>query len=214
MCQKNNLYFLCVLFFGVIILSAQDDEFQSWNNLEINYNIGKNIELAAEGGLRSGLSPNALVKIFSDFSIKKKHSSIISYSLGFRYASDRKKNDFESKNRFYTDFYLKQDLWMNFSVVCRNRFQTQHAFDYYVSKIRQKIKFNYKLKALSMNTYIALELFYVLEDGFEKTRYLVGLKKSLLSRLDLGVSYMIQKELNSDSSALLSAFRTKISYQF
>ena len=102
---------------------------------------------------------------------------------------------------------------MNFSAVYRGRFQTQHAFDYYVSKIRQKIKFNYDLKAFKMNTYISVELFYVLEDRFEKTRYLVGFKKSLFNRLDLGVSYMIQKELNRDSS-LLSAFRTKISYNF
>ena len=79
MYQKNNLHFLCILFFFTIILSAQDDEFQSWNNLEINYNIDKDIELAAEGGLRSAVSPNKIVKIFSDLSIKKKHNSIISY---------------------------------------------------------------------------------------------------------------------------------------
>ena len=213
MCQKNNRHFLCVFFFWVIILNAQDDEFQSWNNLGINFNIDKNIVLAAEGGLRLDLSPNEVAKMFSDFSIKKKYNSTISYLLGFRYASDRKKNEFESKNRFYADFYLKQKLWMNFSVVYRGRFQTQQAFDYYVSKIRQKIKLNYGLKPFKMNTYISVELFYVLDDRFEKIRYVVGLKKSLLNRFDLGVGYMIQKELNRDSS-LLSAFRTKISYDF
>ena len=210
--QKNNRHFLCVFFFWVIILNAQDDEFQSWNNLEVNFNIDKNIVLAAEGGVRLDLSPNEIAKMFSDFSITKKYNSTIRYLLGFRYSSDRKKNEFESKNRLYADFYLRQKLWMNFSVVYRGRFQTQHAFDYYVSKIRQKIKLNYDLKPFKMNTYISVELFYVLDDRFEKIRYVVGLKKSLLNRFDLGVGYMIQKELNRDSS--LSAFRTKISYDF
>ena len=212
--KKNNAHFLFILFFNTTILCAQDNESQSWNNLEITYDIYENIELSAEGGMRSNLSPNELFKIFSDFSIKKKYNSIISYSAGFRYASNRKKNGFEAQNRFYVDFYLKQGLWSNFNIVYRNRFQTQHAFDYYVSKIRQKIKLNYDLKAWSLDTYVALELFYVLEGEFEKTRYVVGLKKSLLNRLDLGLSYMIQKEMDSDSSELLYAFRTKLSYQF
>ena len=213
MFQKNNFHYLCILFFSTIMLYAQDDELQNWSNLEISCNIYKNIELSIEGGLRSDISSNEIFKTFSDFSIKKKHNSIVSYSAGFRYASDRKKNGFEPRNRFYADFYLKKDLVLNFNIVYRSRFQTQHDFDYYVSKIRQKIKFNYDLKSLNMNTYIALELFYVLDDKFEKTRYLIGLKKSLWNRVDLSVGYMIQKEFNSDSSGLLRAFRTKLSYQ-
>ena len=40
----------------------------------------------------------------------------------------------------------KANVWMNFSVVYRGNFRL-NMFDYYVSKIRQKIKFNYDLKA-------------------------------------------------------------------
>ena len=214
MYQKNNFHYLCILFFSTIILYAQDDEFQNWSNLEISCDIYEKIELSIEGGLRSDISSNQIVKSFSDFSIKKKHNSTVSYSAGFRYASDLKKNGFEPKNRFYADFYLKKNLWLNCSVLYRSRFQSQHAFDYYVNKIRQKIKFNYNLKSLNLNAYIALEVFYVLEDRFEKTRYLIGFKKSLWNRIDLGVGCMVQKELNIDSSGLLYAFRTKISYEF
>ena len=168
MCQKNNSHYLSILLFSAIVLYAQDDELQNWSNLEVSYGVYKNIELSVEGGLRSDISSNEIVKSFSDFSIKKKHNAIISYLAGFRHASDRKKKGFEPRNRFYTDFYLKQNIWMNFSVIYRARFQTQHAFDYYVSKIRQKIKFNYNLKAFKMSTYISAELFYILEDRFEK----------------------------------------------
>tara|TARA_B100001113_G_C20929752_1_gene543847 strand:- start:102 stop:743 length:642 start_codon:yes stop_codon:yes gene_type:complete len=212
MCQKNNFHYLCILFFSTIILCAQD-ELQNWSNLEISCDIYKKVELSIEGGLRSDVSSGEIVKRFSDVSIKKKHNSIVSYSAGFRYASDRKKNGSEHKNRFYADFYLKKNLWLNFNISYRHRFQAQHAFNYYVNKSRQKIKFNYNLKSFNLNAYIALEMFYILEDRFEKTRYLIGFKKSLWNRIDLSVGYMIQKELNGDSSDLLRAFRTKLSYQ-
>ena len=122
------------------------------------------------------------------------------------------KNGFEPKNRFYADFYFKKNFWLNFKIIYRSRFQTQHAFDYYVNKFRQKIKLNFDVKSLNINTYISLELFYILDDKFEKTRYLIGFKKSLWDRIDLSVGYMIQKELNSDSSDLFRALRTKLSY--
>ena len=72
MFQKNNSHYLCILFFSTIMLCAQDDELQNWSNLEISCNIYKNIELSIEGGLRSDISSNEIVKSFSDFSIKKK----------------------------------------------------------------------------------------------------------------------------------------------
>jgi len=214
MSQKIDFHYFYMFCFVPVILCAQNDEYQNWSNLGIGYNFSKKTELSIEGGLRSDVVSYEHVQYFSDFSIKRKHNSVVSYLAGFRYASDRKKNGFESKNRFYADFSIKKDLGLNFNVVCRNRFQAQHVLDYYVSKIRQKIKLNYDLKSISLDLYVSLELFYVLDGEFEKTRYVAGLKKSFWDTVDLGVGYMIQKELNTESSDLLYAFRTKILYEF
>tara|TARA_B100001250_G_scaffold406853_1_gene426601 strand:- start:432 stop:1112 length:681 start_codon:yes stop_codon:yes gene_type:complete len=216
----NILLFL--LFFSKSFLFSQNKEstkdLQTWHNLELKYKVLKKIDLAVEGGVRLIDNSKTVSKYFTDFSVTKKHNNLFSYSLGYRYLLN-KNNDFlfEKKNRFYGDVRFKKKLYDRFLVNLRTRLQSQIDTDFdgeqnIKNKLRKKIKLNYYFKQIDLDVFSALEVFYFFHSGFEKTRYMIGVQKSLAKKLDLGLNLMYQDEL-LDPLESFFAFRTTVSYR-
>jgi len=211
----HKTYYWLPVFILPFFLFSQENNHQVWNNLEFRYNAFQKTSFSFDGGIRTDIISSESLKYFSDFSFKKKCTSVFSYSMGYRYALDRRKDSFEAKHRFYSDFFFKKEVAQNFKIINRSRFQIQkNAFDFFVNKIRQKIKFNYTVGALNLDAYVSLELFCVLEEVLEKSRYVVGVETPIVRNLELNVSYMAQQDYDVDVSDLLFAFRTKLKYRF
>tara|TARA_Y100000994_G_C15640027_1_gene420881 strand:- start:36 stop:665 length:630 start_codon:yes stop_codon:yes gene_type:complete len=193
-------------------------DFQTWHNLELKHKVLKKIDLSFEGGVRLMDNSRTVYKYFTDLSVIRKHNDLFSYSLGYRYLLNRNNNSlFDKYKRFYGDFSFKKILYNRLSINLRTRFQSQidpvFGFKRNVkNKLREKIKFNYPFKEIDLNVFSSIEVFYFFDNGFEKIRYIIGVKKSLIKKLDLGLNFMYQHELNDPLKSVF-AFRTTISYR-
>ena len=212
----KNLLIIFILF--PVFLFSQKNDFQTWNSVELKYDKIKNIDFIFEGELRLMNNARDISKYFSDFSIKRVHNNLFSYSFGYRHIF-QKNNDliFEKKNRFYADIAFKKPISKRFEFSFRTRVQSQIDAEFGFSenvknKIREKIKCTYDFKNTDLDVFLGLELFYLVEGDFEKIRCMAGLEKSLLEKMDLSLDGMFQKDLKTSSPELLFIFRTTLSY--
>ena len=216
---KINLFF--TFFFTFFVLAQEETlskDFQSWNNIELKYRVVKNLELILEGGFRLTDDLMTFSKYFSDFTIKRKHNNMLSYSLGYRYLLN-KNNDliFDKKHRLYADIRFKKLVYDRLIVSFRTRLQKQidsefGGSDNMKNKLREKLKFSYGFDNVNLDIFFGAETFYHLFDEFEKIRYIVGVDKSLDKKIDLCIDYIYQKELG-DPLESFSVIRTTLSYK-
>ena len=216
-----------VIFFYLFIscVYAQDKDLQSWHNLEFGYNPVSDLSLAVNNGIRFVDDVSDVSRYFFDINIKRKHSNLLSYSVGYRYLLDFNTSDnvdnIRRKKRWYLDTYLKPLFFKKIKFLSRTRFQSQTSeADNYVlkrNKFRQKCKFLYDFKKFNLDVFLSFEAFYYLtpnsiKGDFEKLRYQIGCRKRVSKRTRLSLSYMIQKDLlNSD---LFFVVRSKLSHDF
>ena len=212
MIKTSRIYYLFSIFLIPFFLFSQEKEYQAWNNLELEYKFISDVKLLLKGGVRSDFVSAQTIKYFSDFAIQKKHNKSFSYAIGYRYAltSDR-----DVQNRLYSDFYYKYKLQGNFRIISRSRFQIQkNSLDLFINKIRQKIKLNFNMKELNIDVFGSIEGFYIVQEKFEKIRCVIGLKCLVVKSTNLGVSFMMQQDVNIDSKNVLLAVRAKMSHSF
>jgi hypothetical protein len=213
---QNSFFFLTIFSFS---LFSQDKDFQSWNNIEFTYDIANNVRLSMDNGFRLTEGASVVSKYFFDFSVKRKHNKMVSYSIGYRHLSFREIDPLgiEEKNRFYADGYFKKNISNRFKYGLRTRFQTQIDNNSAVSqeiinKLRQKFKLTYDIKKSDVDVIFSIESFYIIGDVFEKLRYQIGCVKHITQKTNLNISYMIQQEL--DNSNLFFIIRAKLSHEF
>ena len=227
----------CILLIPFLTYS-QDEEFQNWYNLELDYDLTKKITLSLEGSGRQshdfyffiGENPQNTNKIFLDFNIKRKHNIFFGYSFGYRnillnsiYDESNSLvynvvNNFSRKHRLYLDTYFNKKITKKFKIYLRTRYQKQLSCEFLdnhetieiVDKLREKIKLEYSFKN-TLDFFTSLELFYLLENDIEKIRYATGFKKKF-GKISINFNYMIQHELNDQPSYIIMALRTKLSY--
>ncbi len=208
----NRVYCCLWLFLISFFLFSQNKEFHFWNSLELEYKTVNDVKLLLEIGERSesGLFQN--VKYFSDFSIYKKHNKLLGYALGYRYVININNT---VNNRLYSDVYYKYKLYDNIRFISRSRVQIQkNSLDFFTNKIRQKIKLNFNIQKTNTSLFTSVEFFYVLQEKFEKIRYVIGLKQSIVKNTDLALGYMMEKGVGEDTDNTLFALRVKLLYGF
>ena len=218
---KIKIFFFLLFISSFLIFSQNlesSKDFQTWNNLELKYKFLKNLDFDFKGGVRLKDGSRNVSKYFTELSISRKHNNLFSYSLGYRYLFN-KNNDslFDKYKRFNGDICFKKVLYRRLSINLRTRFQTQidpvYGFKENVkSKLRERIKFNYYFKEIDLDVFSSMEFFYFFDNGFEKIRYIVGVKKSLIKKIDIGFNFMYQDELNDPYKSIF-AFRNTISYR-
>ena len=84
-----------VIFFYLFIscVYAQDKDLQSWHNLEFGYNPVSDLSLTVNNGIRFVDDVSDVSRCFFDINIKRKHSNLLSYSVGYRYLFDFNTSD-------------------------------------------------------------------------------------------------------------------------
>lgn len=208
------------IYFIPLFLFPQDNDHQTWTNLELKYRYAERVDFIFDGGLRFTDNSTLLSKYFFDFSMKRKCSNIFSFALGVRPVF-KKNNDlfFERSTRFYGDARFKRSInkQMDFSV--RTRIQTQIEEEFGFSenvknKIREKVKLVYNLKDFDLDVFLSLELFYLFGESFEKVRYNMGLEKALIHNLNVNINYLVQNEFNTNPRELVFVLRSNIRYNF
>ena len=200
-------------------LFSQENDFQTWNSIELVYKKLKKTQILFESGVRFDDNSTTVSKCFIDLSVKKKYDELFSYYFGYRSISD-KNNDlvFEKKKRFYIDTYFKKSISKRVKFNLRTRIQSQinSGFSFSQSrqnKLRNKVKFVYDFDKINLDLFLALETFYFIGSGFEKIRYVSGFEKPISKKIDLNISFMVQQNIENIVDELWFVFRGKLCYQ-
>jgi len=208
-----------ILFFLLfpVFLFAENDDFQTWNSLELKTKLLKKTDFIFEGGLRLSDNSTKISTCFTDLSVKRRYNDIFSYSAGYRYILKSNDQIFSRKNRYYLDLNIKHNFSQKIGYSLRTRLQSQTEGNFTFSqnstnKIRGKIKFTYDINSLDCELFLSSELFYVINGELEKLRYSSGVEKAINKNVNLSISGVFQQAINPNEDNIF-VFRCKFRYK-
>ena len=206
---RNSILFL---FFLPSFLLSQEQDFMSWNNIELNYKVSKKTSLSLNNRIIFRESSSLFSKYFIDFKVKRKYNKHISYALGVRHSTIRDVYfDFDDKSYTYSDVSFKYTINKAVKATLRNRFKVN--IDELESIFRQRIKLEYNLTSLPVLVINYFEYFYSREKKIQKIRYGFGIDKNISDKLKINVNYIIQRELNYKNNLHAFILSTKLTYK-
>lgn len=206
---RNSILFL---FFFPSFLLSQEQDFMSWNNIELNYKVSKKTSLSLNNRIIFRENSSLFSKYFIDFKVKRKYNKHISYALGVRHSTIRDVYfDFDDKSYTYSDVSFKYTINKAVKATLRNRFKVN--IDELESIFRQRIKLEYNLASLPVLVINYFEYFYSREKKIQKIRYGFGIDKNISDKLKINVNYIIQRELNYKNNLHAFILSTKLTYK-
>lgn len=206
---RNSILFL---FFLPSFLLSQEQDFMSWNNIELNYKVSKKTSLSLNNRIIFRENSSLFSKYFVDFKVKRKYNKYISYALGVRHSTIRDVYfDFDDKSYTYSDLSFKYTINKAVKATLRNRFKVN--LDELESVFRQRIKLEYNLASLPVLVVNYFEYFYSREKKIQKIRYGFGIDKNISDKLKINVNYIIQRELNYKNNLHAFILSTKLTYK-
>ena len=206
---RNSILFI---FFLPSFLLSQEQDFMSWNNIELNYKVSKKTSLSLNNRIIFRENSSLFSKYFIDFKVKRKYNKHISYALGVRHSTIRDVYfDFDDKSYTYSDVSFKYTINKAVKATLRNRFKVN--IDELESIFRQRIKLEYNLTSLPVLVINYFEYFYSREKKIQKIRYGFGIDKNISDKLKINVNYIIQRELNYKNNLHAFILSTKLTYK-
>jgi hypothetical protein len=206
---RNSILFI---FFLPSFLLSQEQDFMSWNNIELNYKVSKKTSLSLNNRIIFRENSSLFSKYFVDFKVKIKYNKHISYALGLRHSTIRDVYfDFDDKSYTYSDLSFKYTINKAVKATLRNRFKVN--IDELESVFRQRIKLEYNLTSLPVLVINYFEYFYSREKKIQKIRYGFGVDKNISDKLKINMNYIIQRELNYENNLHAFILSSKLTYK-
>ena len=199
---------LILLFFCPLLIIAQEQDFQLWTKIEVNYDLNKDIRLSFDQGYRARENASLADVTFSNFSMRYDLIKKWSVALSYRYI-----NDFDlsqnvySKHRVCTDvnYRKKKNRWQ-----IRNRLRYQYQEQNFT--LRDKVSLAYNVKKTPLEPFTAFELFFK-DSTFTKWRYTLGASYPISKNLELDANYRLQQYLHSSKAKQLHILGLGIEYK-
>ena len=157
-------------------------------------------------------------KFLTDFSLRRSFINYIDYSIGFRFDRKENKDSFDDRIRYYFDNYIVYEVFKNFDLKSRLRYQNQRLLgasssQNSINKLRYKISLVNNFKK-SINIFFGSEIFYESGEGFEKYRILSGLKKRISKNFSASIVGLFQNDFDSNNEKSIFVLKTKLVYSF
>ena len=207
---QNSIILLLISSLSVF---SQENDFQSWYSFSLKKQVIKKTDLTLKSGLRFRENSSICSKQFFDLKLKRKWNKRVSFSSGYRYATNWDKELQVSNNhRFYADLSYKNKLVKRLDYSVRNRWQTQGDMYGYKMTLRQKVSLAYNIRKTKLTPNIATEYFLNLDDGINKLRSTIAVSHPITKNLDFDLSYRIQQEFYVNNPETLFIFEGKFSY--
>lgn len=219
--MKKNLsfYFFIILPCFIICQSSSlINDIQTWNSVEFQYKKIERTELSLELGLRHDDNLNNFSKFLTDFSLRRSFINYIDYSIGFRFDRKENKDSFDDRIRYYFDNYIVYEVFKNFDLKSRLRYQNQRLLGVSssqnsINKLRHKISLVNNFRK-SINIFLGSEIFYEFGEGFEKYRIFSGLKKRISKNFSASIVGLFQNDFDSNNEKSIFVLKTKLVYSF
>lgn len=199
-----RLYFIFLIsVFTIVVVKAQENDFQIWGDVSAKYKINKKIRLNAALGVRSFENSQLIKKYYADLGFKYKFNKRISTAVKYRFSDYHFYNDV-STHRLSLDAEYSFKKWGRARLGIRERVEYEWLVVNPVSvgddvNLRSKIEMTYDIRKTKIEPYISVEHYLGLNgkrEGLTKLlRFTFGAEIPVNKWSDLAVLYRIQKQV-------------------
>ena len=204
-----------IFFLGTLatLVAQNDDVYENWSSIEVDYGLTKNIDIYAGGQLRIKSVGDTYNKSFYEIGAKIKINDYLSSGFGYRGIDQLDDvgniQGHEKFNRYHA--YIRKSLdYKNFNFRFRVQYQKkiQNKIDNpeYRNFWRLKLDSEYNIKNWKYDPRIGFEIFLRDEinfnENYEKYRVYFGTKFNLKKRKSLSIRYIMQKYLTNQNLTL------------
>ena len=204
-----------IFFLGTLatLVAQNDDVYENWSSIEVDYGLTKNIDIYGGGQIRIKSVGDTYNKSFYEIGAKIKINDYLSSGFGYRGIDELDDvgniQGHEKFNRYHA--YIRKSLdYKNFNFRFRVQYQKkiQNKIDNpeYRNFWRLKLDSEYNIKNWKYDPRIGFEIFLRDEinfnENYEKYRVYFGTKFNLKKRKSLSIRYIMQKYLTNQNLTL------------
>ena len=216
---------LSLLFFLGTLLSVvaqNEDVYENWSSIEVDYGLTKNIDIYGGGQLRIKSVGDSYNKSFYELGAKIKINDHLSSGFGFRGIDELDDvgniQGHEKFNRYHAFLSGAYD-YKKFDFRLRLQFQRKNEVgnsslnnDFF----RTRFEVRYDIKGWKADPRIGIEFFTKddlnFDDNYKKYRFSFGTKLNLKGPNSLTIKYILQEEVRVDSPISHHILRLNYNY--
>lgn len=213
-----SIYTLLLL---ILLVSSQsfaqeNSDLESWNAINLKYELNKKWEIELEGQLRLKEDISEVDKYFGEFATTYNLTKQFALTGAFRYIRENdnvgKKQGYENHIRYHFDASYKHKIH-DFSLKYRFRYQNKNELgvdDFANQHYRFKAGVGYNIKNWKLDPKFSAEIFYhdekEEENGFDKYRLTLGSSYKFKKSGEIDFYYRFQRkmdDLNPESTHII-----------
>tara|TARA_B100001057_G_scaffold283488_1_gene283850 strand:- start:662 stop:1342 length:681 start_codon:yes stop_codon:yes gene_type:complete len=217
---------LLIPFFSFFTLVGQNEEiYENWSSLEIDYPITKNIDIYAGGQLRIKSVGEIYNLSFYEIGLKIKINDFLRSGFGYRgidQLQDVENNHLHKKFNRYHVFLTGTYNFKKYNFRLRLQFQRKNGVGNHDLIIKDFFRTKFELTRdiidWKADPTIGIELFTKedlnFDENFKKYRFSVGTKLNLNELNSLSINYVFQKEVKVDYPFLQHILSLNYNFSF
>jgi len=217
---------LVFIFVSAFQISAQDKDFQNWNEFTLEKKVSKKLSILLGEEFRFVNNATQFDKLNSSVGGDYSFNKYIGIGVFYRYTFSRDIEDGNSqKHRIYTDLKLSYKFH-RITASYRGRYQNQTTTAFHDQEgisneqyLRNRIKIKYNVPKIPATPYVEAEYYYCLNNPYgrfiDRSRYTFGADYSLSKDFSVGLYYRVQIRRESFNKPLNSyILGTTFDYKF
>ena len=218
--KLSLLFFLGTL---VTLVAQNEDVYENWSSIEVDYELIKNVDIYGGGQLRIKSVGDSYNKSFYELGAKVKINDYLSSGFGFRGIDELDDvgniQGHEKFNRYHAFITGAYD-YKKFDFRLRLQFQRKNEVGISNSVnndfFRTRFEVRYDIKGWKADPRIGIELFTKddlnFDENYKKYRFSFGTKLNLKGPNSLTIKYILQEEVRVDSPISHHILRLNYNY--
>ena len=217
---KLSLLFFLLSFFALV--GQNEDVYENWSSIEVDYGLTKNIDIYAGGQLRIKSVGDSYNKSFYELGAKIKINDYLSSGFGYRGIDELDDvGNIQGHEKFNRYHAFLTGIYEYKKIDFRLRLQFQRKNEVGNSSLnndffRTRFEVRYDIKGWKADPRIGIEFFTKddlnFDDNYKKYRFSFGTKLNLKGPNSLTIKYILQEEVRVDSPVSHHILRLNYNY--
>ncbi len=217
---KLSLLFFLLSFFAIV--GQNEDVYENWSSIEVDYGLTKNIDIYAGGQLRIKSVGDSYNKSFYELGAKIKINDYLSSGFGYRRIDELDDvGNIQGHEKFNRYHAFLTGVYEYKKIDFRLRLQFQRKNEVGNSSLnndffRTRFEVRYDIKGWKADPRIGIEFFTKdnlnFDDNYKKYRFSFGTKLNLKGPNSLTIKYILQEEVRVDSPVSHHILRLNYNY--
>ena len=217
---KLSLLFFLLSFFALV--GQNEDVYENWSSIEVDYGLTKNIDIYAGGQLRIKSVGDSYNKSFYELGAKIKINDYLSSGFGYRGIDELDDvGNIQGHEKFNRYHAFLTGVYEYKKIDFRLRLQFQRKNEVGNSSLnndffRTRFEVRYDIKGWKADPRIGIEFFTKddlnFDENYKKYRFSFGTKLNLKGPNSLTIKYILQEEVRVDSPVSHHILRLNYNY--